>query len=329
MGRQKGEKIPANMMPAANTGEDGKEYEVNVVVYFVFLMVLGAISAVANPKMRINRMVIQNKKGLDEKQNKELPFKTDDLLLYCSDGENESKILISIKKYISFTASGVSDVIQDAYSDFLSPDFNQDNDRIALATVVLDGNKDGIIKIVDRAKCFGSYERAFPETSLSGRDKKALGVINDSLKGTGATKDDIFRFIRCFDIIILDLRGEIGIDSYSSSLASVLSLIEERKRKECNLKPIDIWEKAFFMISRLDGFAAVITRNEMPLKLEELFDDAFGKVQNEDSSEKNRKSIASNNIEPDDLSLLLLGRVNSDNDGDIELFANLKEVIDE
>lgn len=312
---------PATELPSPMTGNRGIEYEFEVIAYFLLLMVLDAIPPVVCPGTKIRKLVPQNKKDLDEEQDRENPFETDDLIVYCSNDERDCKILISIKTDIKFTEKDTTTrkVIQAAYRDTQKKTFSKEHDRVVLATQVLDGYKNGILGIINRAKTAKTYALAFPESSLTKSEEHALRVIENTLK---LEKEEIYSFVKCFDVLIIDIRSPLDQDGYSVSLSTMLSLVEKSKRNNDTLS-IDVWSKTFEFAAKLDNISGIIEKGKLPDVISDYYCMALG------IDSKKNKTAQINNYEYTEMPMLLLGCIDSDSEGDLELFSNLRNTINE
>ena len=318
----------ATELPSPETGIYGGAYEFRVIAYFLLLMVLGAIPPVVCPDTRIRKLVPQNKKKLDDEQDLENPFETDDLIVYCSSNQNNCKILLSMKSNLSFTVSDneTKKVLKAAYRDTQKRAFDKEYDRVVLVTEVLDGNKNGVLGIVNRAKTENSYSRAFPEYSLTNKERDALNTIKKALEEekNDITDEEIYTFVRSFDAMIMDIRNPLDQDGYSVSLSTILSLVE--KYKKPNTEPIDIWNNTFVFASTLDNISGIIEKDNLPSKLLNYYRRTLTVFDKQCGTEVNSNLSNSANV---DISMALLGRIRVENEGDLETFSSLRRMTDE
>lgn len=305
---------PANFIPVINTGGIGFLYEHWVQAYFLLIMLMEEKVPFLDSNKRIYKITYQSKAPEGDSDTERPYFATDDVIVYTRDHfGNEAKIIVTIKIFIDFIKSKIGDVIVNAYRDIESDNFSKDNDIVLLATPVIDTKKLGLLSVLKLAKDGMSYADLFNSRARDEKEKEAINCIKNSLAENGITSSDdkVGEFLKNFDILIMDFRFFLNTDSSSAAMTTLLSLIGLHSN---GTRPAEqIWAEAHSLAAQLDSEGATIEVGSLPLMLQQMKDEYFS---------SNQEVLPINN---DEMPSVLLGAIDANNDGDVELFQMLSE----
>ena len=307
---------PANQYPATMTANPGFDFEHAIQTYFLLIMLLGKTPPFIDPNAKIKKIILQFKQHFGDCGP---TYNTDDLVVCANANSHDFKILVNIKEEIDIKSQQFADVVKNAYLDITSEDFIQENDIVLLVTRTLDAKKSGLIRIANIAKCTHSYEEAF---SLGNRDKAeklALNIIEDYLKGgeINATRDDIYVFLRNFDILSMDIRQDVNKEGYPGILSLICNMIKDNCKHA--IDPYSVWLELKEITTVTDNISNIIDIDNLPLQLLEIRQKYFT-----DGEESNHGHQA---ITPTNIATILLGEIDSSKEGDLALFNDLNQEI--
>lgn len=307
---------PAYENPATITAVPGIDFEHMIQTYFLLIMILGKTPPFINANARINKLIPQYKQHGGKYGPR---YNTDDLVIFANANSLDVKILVNIKEEIDINSSSFNDVIENAYLDINGDFFNQENDMVLLATRSIDTKKSGLIRIANIAKSTNSYREAFLLGNRDESELRALEKIKKILekKGINAKDDEVYIFLRNFDILSMDIRQSINKEGYPGILSLIYNLIKDNCRDE--VSPQNIWAQLKDVITNSDNISNGIDINQPPLQLSEICEKYF--TNNVLISQKQ------STVEPTNLTMILLGEIDSSKKGDLQLFNELNQEI--
>ncbi len=192
----------------ASTGGLGHRFENCVQASFVVLMITGGVSPCL-PNWPIHKIILQGRCH---------DYKTDDLIVFTqrTSDKKESKLIGQIKHSIKFTKNqDFQDVIQSAWVDFNNQQkFNGDNDLIALITGPLSATDTNDVRaLLRQAEEASSVDNFIQRIELgkfiSKQQYKKYNFIKDALKKANKdselTEEQLWRFLKCYRLLIYDL----------------------------------------------------------------------------------------------------------------------------
>jgi hypothetical protein len=215
-----------------STGGLGNHFENRVQASFVLLMLTGGYSPCL-PNWPIYKIKLQGKyKG----------FNTDDLIVFTKkiNSDNQAKLLAQIKHTISVTNSSekFGEVITSAWNDFNNKDlFDEGNDILALICGPLsNSDTDGVRNLINCAvhseNANDFIDRIEKAKFTSNEQRNKFVVFKTHLrtanKGTDLTKNQLWRFLKSFRLLIYDL------DIKGVTLSLLHTLIEQHSQNNAN-----------------------------------------------------------------------------------------------
>ena len=195
-------------MSPASTGGLGSRFENCVQASFVVLMLSEGVSP-CRPNFQIYKLILQGRNH---------GYKTDDLIVFMkrsSDGKT-SKLIGQIKHTIKFTRNPeFQKVMKSAWLDFLNEqNFNEENDLIGLITGPLSATDTNDVRTLlgqaEEASSVDSFTHRIELGKLiSMKQRKKYQIIKEALKkandGSDLTNEQMWRFLKCFRLLIYDL----------------------------------------------------------------------------------------------------------------------------
>ena len=203
---------------------------------------------------------------------------TDDLVVYAKQDRigKEAKLLAQVKHDVSLTATDrtFAKVIQDAWRDFSSDDFDTDTDRIALITGPLrSADTNHMRPILEWARHSASADEFLKKVSLpyfsSDAKRKKLEAFRTQLKAangdTDVSDEQLWKFLKAFHLIGYDLDTESG-----GTLALLHSLIARYADGSIQ----NVWSRVIDVVQSFNQNAGTITLATLPEDIVNTFSTA-------------------------------------------------------
>lgn len=207
-----------------------------------------------------------------KQQASSLGYLTDDLLIKCIDSaSNEHRILIQIKHslIISENSETLKEVLFKAWKDFNNSSlFNREFDKIYIVKYDLTKSEKNDLKtILEWAKYKATLDDFNKELLTSQKKKRYFDLFKAIVEeeDKNVTDQNIFSFLKCFDILEYDL----GIDT-SLCKSNFLTLIESIRIS--NTSAVKIWNDVFAFVSSTNSKGGLFTVSTLPTSLTAYFD---------------------------------------------------------
>lgn len=250
----------------ASYGGAGHLFESHVQATFVVLM-LSRSSVPCLPHCSIVEIMLQGK--IDG-------YETDDLIVITEEKSTKKrkKLLTQIKRSISFTQGDneLAKVLEAAWKDFNNPAvFCKERDKICLITGPLSKTDIHNVQwILEQARHTASKEEFFQHVRQAkfspSQSGKKLDVIRHHLKhannGLNISDHDLFTFLRHFNVLGCDLKGEGGF--VWPLLLSHIAQLNERD-------PESVLPQIVHEVQIYNQSAGTITWENLPDSLKGLF----------------------------------------------------------
>jgi hypothetical protein len=191
-----------------------------------------------------------------------------------------SNLLAQIKHEITISEaedSVFAEVINSAWTDFKSDDFNPEHDSIVLITGPLPKlDVNNTLPILEWAKHSSNAQDFLKKCDQKGftsnAKKQRLGLLRTQLSnandGNDITDDEFWSFLKTFQILSFDL------DSQDSVVANLLCSLIRCYSEE---SPSLVLAKLVTCVQEFNQNAGILTQNNFPSELRELFN-SHGKV---------------------------------------------------
>jgi ABC-type oligopeptide transport system ATPase subunit len=247
-------------------GGGGTHYEFEVqTAYFINFIIGGNIPGLSESHIKEFRQ-----------QSGSLGYKTDDLLLKCSDANSiEQRVLFQIKHnlIISEKSQLFKEVLNDAWMDFKNTSlFDSAKDKIYLIKSDLtQAEKNHLKQLLNWAKLKSSFTDFENEVSKIEAKKKYFELFKSIIFQTDNNVSDIelFTFLKCFDILEYDFGHQASI-----AKASFFTLIELSKSTETATAK-QIWDSVFTFISDSDSKGGFFTKDNLPQEVSKYFNNTY------------------------------------------------------
>jgi hypothetical protein len=203
-----------------STGGGGVNFETRVQAAFTTVMLTKSCVPCMDAEMRAYEIKFQSKyDGAD----------TDDFVLNAVDHNGcVATLYAQIKHEITITENNAmfAEVIKSGWSDFSKPNFNVENDVIALITGPLPKTDiNNMLPILEWAKHSASADEFLKKANKKGFTNSAkiekLNAVRNQLtaanEGDEITDEEFWQFLKVFQLIAYDL------DAKNSTVASLLS----------------------------------------------------------------------------------------------------------
>ncbi len=252
-----------------STGGGGVNFETRVQAAFIVSLLTKSCVPCLSQNMRPKEIKFQNKyDGVN----------TDDFVLVATDREyNKSQLFAQIKHEIAISGSAgsmFSEVINSAWKDFKSTNFNLEHDSIALVTgplAKIDINN--TLPILEWAKYSSSSADFLKKSKTKGFTSKAkidkLDIFRKQLTnandGNDITDDELWSFLKSFYIISFDL------DSKHSTIANMLCSLIKCYTDEL---PSLVFSKLVTCAQEFNQNAGTLTKENIPNEVKSLFNTA-------------------------------------------------------
>nr|MBG3153183.1 hypothetical protein [Proteus mirabilis] len=249
-----------------STGGGGVNFETRVQAAFALSLLTKSCVPCLSNYMRAKKLKFQNKyDGVN----------TDDFVLIATDkSSNESKLFAQIKHEISIsssTSSVFAEVINSAWADFKSVDFDTKKDSIALITgnlAKIDVNN--TLPLLEWAKFSSSSEDFIKKSKTQGFTSKAkqerLEIFREQLtyanNGVAISEDEFWSFLKSFQILPFDLDAEHSI--VANLLCSLIQCYSDEL-------PSLVLAKLVTCVQGFNQNAGVLTQSNIPEDVKILF----------------------------------------------------------
>ena len=244
-------------------GGGGARFEFDTQTAFMVMMLIGAFMPGSEEEIIIRL----------RQQSGSLGYTTDDVLLWTKDNTaQEHRSLIQVKHGMSITKSNEAriKVLTDAWKDFNNPAlFDKKNDRMIVIVDNLSTKERKHLKeLISWAKAKSNQEDFFNEVTRINAKKEYYDLFETILKEAGfnPSGDELFSFIKCFDIWAFDFGT-----SASVCYNNFINLIEMAKAPGTHLVAAEIWNKLFTTISGSNFKGGSIEWKAIPTGLTALF----------------------------------------------------------
>lgn len=194
-------------------GSGGSVYEFEVQTAF-FLSFLIGCPIPGLPGSRI--------KGFRQ-QSGSLGYATDDLLLECTSNTTDKRVLIQIKHnlLISERSETFKEVVAAAWSDFTNPAlFNQETDKIYIIKSALTiSEKNHLKQLFNWANSKATANDFINEVNRIKDKKNYLDLFKTIINSISplATDEEVFKFLKRFDVLEYDFGNVTSISEHTSS----------------------------------------------------------------------------------------------------------------
>lgn len=249
-----------------STGGGGVNFETRVQAAFALSLLTKSCVPCLSNYMRAKELKFQNKyDGVN----------TDDFVLIATDkSSNESKIFAQIKHEITISSSPRSvfaEVINCAWADFKSVDFNAERDSIALITgnlAKIDVNN--TLPLLEWAKFSSNSEDFLKKSKTKGFTSKAklerLEIFREQLiyanNGVAISEDEFWFFLKSFQILPFDLDAEHSI--VANLLCSLIQCYSDEL-------PSLVLARLVTCVQSFNQNAGVLTQSNIPEDVKILF----------------------------------------------------------
>lgn len=249
-----------------STGGGGVNFETRVQAAFALSLLTESCVPCLSNYMRAKELKFQNKyDGVN----------TDDFVLIATDKlSNESKLFAQIKHEISISSSTRSvfaEVINSAWADFKSVNFDTKRDSIALITgnlAKIDVNN--TLPLLEWAKFSSSSEDFIKKSKTKGFTSKAkqerLEIFREQLtyanNGVAISEDELWSFLKSFQILPFDLDAEHSI--VANLLCSLIRCYSDEL-------PSLVLAKLVTCVQGFNQNAGVLTKSNIPKDVRMLF----------------------------------------------------------
>ncbi len=249
-----------------STGGGGVNFETRVQAAFALSLLTKSCVPCLSQNMKGKKLKFQSKyDGVN----------TDDFVLVATDrNNNESKLYAQVKHEITISESIDSmfaEVINSAWKDFNSTDFNIENDSIALITGVLPKlDVNNTLPILEWAK-YSSDSADFIKKSktkgfTSDAKIKRIDIFRTQLtnanEGNAITDDELWRFLKIFQVISLDLDAKYSV--VANLLCSLIQCYSDES-------PSLVLAKLVTCVQEINQNAGVLTQDNAPKEVKLLF----------------------------------------------------------
>jgi hypothetical protein len=250
-----------------STGGGGVNFETRVQAAFALSLLTKSCVPCLSQDMRAKELKFQNKyDGVN----------TDDFVLVATDkASNQSQLFAQVKHEI--TISGAADsmfaeVINSAWKDFKSTDFNIENDSIVLITGPLPKLEvNNTLPILEWAKYSSNSEDFIKKSKTKGFTSEAkvnkLNIFRTQLTGANdgnaITDDELWLFLKVFQLVSFDL------DAKYSVVANLLCSLIECYSDE---SPSLVLSKLVTCAQEFNQNAGTLTQDNVPKEVKLLFE---------------------------------------------------------
>lgn len=175
-------------------------------------------------------------------------YATDDVLLRCEDENGSHQVLMQIKHLINITAADktFSEVLTAAWKDFNNTTlFDPSKDKIYLVSSGLPMVvKNHLLPVLAWAKAKDNSADFLNEVTRITNKKKYYDLFKSIITATTATvtDDDLFRFMKCYEVLDYDLDQPASVTK--ASILTSLGLA-----KDTPSSATSIWNDVFNMLS--------------------------------------------------------------------------------
>jgi len=237
----------------ASTGGLGTHFENRVQTSFVVSMLVGGFSPCL-PSWPISKIKLQGKHQ---------GFNIDDLIVYAKQPGTDklAKLLGQIKHSIKFTKSDkdCSEIIRAAWEDFKKNTFCAETDAIALICGPLSASDtEGVRNLLQQAKNTNTLEDfqdriklgKFTSNHQRNKYKVFQALLKQANNGVAVTDEEIWRFLKSFNLLIYDLDFEgivlsllltlIGQYSQNNAKALWTQILDKVERANENAGELDL-----------------------------------------------------------------------------------------
>lgn len=243
------------------TGGGGINFEQQIHAMFLLSLLIDGFCPAMNE--RTKRVCFQAK---------HLGYDVDDLVVFTFRNQNEGKMLCQIKHKVTATVNDLEfqEVICAAWSDFNKDNFDEENDRIALATAQISNSALRALRFL-HAQAIGSIdeqdfiERVQKPVFSNSENGNMLDTIKKCVaiaKNSEPSDAEIWHFCKVFILLMFDVDCE---ESINRALAS--SLI----RGSSPMNALLVWSKIVEYAGRCNQTAASIDRKNIDNTIRELF----------------------------------------------------------
>ena len=242
---------------ARSTGGAGTTFEQHVGAMFLALLLTRGI-----PAIFLNHQV--KKVSF---QTKPLGWKTDDLLVACSKGDEICKFALQIKLTFHVTNNNeCTKTFQSFWNDFCAPDrFNPDKDALVIATSRSVYSLDGLGKLLECARSSADTNDFNDRLKLVSKPvQKCHQTIQSIIKNTNSTdsinKEKFWRFLRTIHILFLDFTTDT-----SQQEASVIQwLAQSSKSTDAVNTARNTWHELVMIAADAAFSAKTFCRPDLP-----------------------------------------------------------------
>ncbi|RYE54839.1 MAG: hypothetical protein EOP48_11440, partial [Sphingobacteriales bacterium] len=196
-------------------------------------------------------------------QASSLGYTTDDLFLTCSDSQAEHRVLFQFKHNITISENSelFKEVLGAAWKDFTNPGlFSRDTDKVYLVKSALTQNEKNHLKqILNWAKVKATAKDFLNEVIRIKEKDKYYSLFKTTISQfePNVTDEQVFHFLRCFDLLEYDF-GNVS----SVSKNSFLSLIQIAKASDDSAE--SIWNAVLALVSDSNSKGGYYTINSVP-----------------------------------------------------------------
>lgn len=249
-----------------STGGGGVNFETRVQAAFALSLLTKSCVPCLSNYMRAKELKFQNKyDGVN----------TDDFVLIAIDNSNnESKIYAQIKHEITISASSksvFSEVLNSAWADFKSREFNSEKDFIVLITGSLPKNDiNNTLPLLEWAKFSSNSEGFIKKSQTQGFTSEAklekLEAFREQLtnanNGEAISEEELWSFLKSFQILPFDLDAEHSI--VANLLCSLIQCYSE-------VSPSLVLASLVSCVQSFNQNAGVLTQHNIPEDVKRLF----------------------------------------------------------
>jgi hypothetical protein len=250
-----------------STGGGGVNFETRVQAAFALSLLTKSCVPCLSQDMRAKELKFQNKyDGVN----------TDDFVLVATDkASNQSQLFAQIKHEITISGavdSMFAEVINSAWKDFQSTDFNVENDSIVLITGPLPKLEvNNTLPILEWAKYSSNSADFIKKSKTKGFTSEAkvnkLNIFRTQLTaangGNAITDDELWLFLKVFQLVSFDL------DAKYSVVANLLCSLIECYSDE---SPSLVLSKLVTCAQEFNQNAGTLTQDNAPKEVKLLFE---------------------------------------------------------
>lgn len=233
-------------------GGGGTNFEQSVQTAFLITLIIGGnVPCIQSGKLSEIALQVTNR-----------GYETDDFLAIAKSSYGEHRLLVQVKHNISFTAGNQAfkEVISAFWKDYNNTSlFDNTKDKLVIVKSGLTQNERNHLKTLFNWAVNHASETDFIlEVNRIKAKKDRLDIFREVLKeannNTDLTDKEIWKFLKCVDVLEYDFLNEGSIDK-----TYFLNLIKLSKSKNSTANEKEIWDSVFSYVSTINPEGGSVT----------------------------------------------------------------------